>query len=159
MVSRASFSSETNSVSMASPTKTHTQTPISINAAGQLPHKLTGPSFPSWSATLSSLLLGYDLNEFLDGTYPCPPKPTHPIEDANIVAYSKWFWQDQLILNVILAFVIESITPLIASAKTSRDAWIRLNLLYANKSRSRVMQLKEHLTLLQRGDWPIVAYL
>lgn len=96
---------------------------------------------------------------FLDGTHPSPPQPTHPANKTDIYAFSNWFRQDQLLLNGILASVADSITPLIASAKTSRDAWLRLNRLYANKSRSRVMQLKEHLTLLQRGDKLIATYL
>lgn len=77
VVSRASLSSKTNSVSMAFPAKTHTQTPISINAIGQLPHKLTSSNFPSWSATLYSLLLDYDLMGFLDGTHPFPAPYAH----------------------------------------------------------------------------------
>lgn len=122
VVSRASLSSKTNSVSMAFPAKTHTQTPISINAIGQLRHKLTSSNFPSWSATLYSLLLDYDLMGFLDGTHPFPPMPTHPAEDADIVAYSNWLRQNQLLLNGILAPIVESITPLIASTKTSCNA-------------------------------------
>lgn len=35
----------------------------------------------------------------------------------------------------------------------------RLSRLYANRSRTRVMQLKESLTLVQRGDRSIAEYL
>ena len=42
--------------------------------------------------------------------------------------------------------------PFIASTTTSRMAWEKLNTLYANCSRSRVMSLKEQLTATIRGS-------
>jgi hypothetical protein len=45
-----------------------------------------------------------------------------------------------------------TITPLIATAKTSYEAWKKLNTLYASRSGTRAMQLKEELTLIQRGN-------
>ena len=50
-------------------------------------------------------------------------------------------------------------TPLIATAKTSQQAWQKLHTLYASRSRTRVMQLKEELTLIQRGNKTITDYL
>jgi len=41
--------------------------------------------------------------------------------------------------------------PLVATADTSREAWSTLARLFANRSRTRVMQLKETLTSSQRG--------
>jgi len=49
--------------------------------------------------------------------------------------------------------------PLIATSTTARDAWIKIQRLYANRSRMRVMQLKEELTLIQRGSQPVLYYL
>ncbi|XP_070670238.1 uncharacterized protein [Malus domestica] len=40
-------------------------TPVTINAAAQLPLKLTPTNFPSWRAQFNALLLGYDLIVFL----------------------------------------------------------------------------------------------
>jgi hypothetical protein len=44
-------------------------------------------------------------------------------------------------------------------AKTSHEAWKKLKTLYASQSRTRAMQLKEYLTLIQRGNLPITDYL
>jgi hypothetical protein len=51
-------------------------------------------------------------------------------------------------LSAILASTSPSITPLIATTKTSHEALKKLLTLYASKSRTRAMQLKEELTLI-----------
>lgn len=113
-------------------------------------------NFPSWRAQFHSLLLGYDLMGFVDGSVPCPSKTV--VKDGQTVspnpAYTYWVRQDQLLLHAIIASVSESVMPLIASAKTSHEAWTKLGKLYANRSRSRVMDLKERLTLTRRGSKP-----
>ncbi|KAF5454781.1 hypothetical protein F2P56_024420, partial [Juglans regia] len=76
---------------------------IAINVGSQLPLKLTPSNFPSWRAQLMSLLIGYDLQGYLDGT----------------IAFSK------------------PVMPLIAASSTARDAWSKLQRLYANRSQSR----------------------
>ena len=49
--------------------------------------------------------------------------------------------------------------PLIATTITSRDAWQHLARLFASKSRARIMQLKEDLTLIQRGARTVSEFL
>ena len=49
--------------------------------------------------------------------------------------------------------------PLIAGSTTSHDAWSKLQRLYVNRSRTRVMQLKENLTLIQRESRSVTEYL
>ena len=62
-------------------------------------------------------------------------------------------------LNAILAGVLESVVFHIANAEMSMEAWKTLTRLYASRSRTRVMQLKEDLTLLQRGSQSITEFL
>ena len=62
-------------------------------------------------------------------------------------------------MSAILASTSPSITPLIATAQTSHDAWTKLKNLNASQSRTRAMQLKEELTLTQRGTRSITEYL
>jgi len=52
-----------------------------------------------------------------------------------------------------------TITPFITTAKTTYEAWKKLNTLYASRSGTRAMQLKEELTLIQRGNQLIFDYL
>ncbi|KAL6311733.1 hypothetical protein AAG906_020728 [Vitis piasezkii] len=120
---------------------------ISINATAQLPIKLNNNNFPSWKAQFDALY-GYDLMGFLDGNKTCPSKEIIA-EDGTTVSnpdFVIWTRQDKLLLHAILASLSEGVVPLIAAATSSRDAWVKLHKLYANKSRSRVMNLKEKLT-------------
>jgi hypothetical protein len=70
-----------------------------------------------------------------------------------------WVRQDKLILSAILASTSPTITPLITSSKTSYEAWKKLHHMYASKSRTYAMQLKEELTLIQLGNRSIHSYL
>lgn len=45
---------------------------IAINAATQIPEKLTSSTFPQWHAQSEALLIGYDLMGYIDGTLKCP---------------------------------------------------------------------------------------
>uniref|UniRef100_A0A2N9I9W7 Integrase catalytic domain-containing protein n=1 Tax=Fagus sylvatica TaxID=28930 RepID=A0A2N9I9W7_FAGSY len=74
-------------------------------------------------------------------------------------AYSHWIRQDKLLLNALLAGVSEGVVSHIANAETSMAAWKTLTRLYASRSRTRVMQLKEDLTLLQRGSRSVTEFL
>ncbi|KAJ6884938.1 hypothetical protein NC652_031820 [Populus alba x Populus x berolinensis] len=129
---------------------------IAINAAAQLPLKLTPINYLTWRAQFNARLIGYDLLRYVDGSCQEPPKLLH---DAPNPAYVFWVRQDQLLLHSIIASVSEQIMPLIASATTSRMAWEKLKTLYANRSRSRVMSLKERLTATTRGSNSVGEFL
>lgn len=128
---------------------------VSINAAAQLPLKLTSLNYLSWRAQFNALLIGYDLMGYVDGSYPCPPKT---VGEAENPAYIFWRRQDQLLLHAIFASVSEQVTPLLASATTSHAAWTKLSKLYASRSRSRVMSLKDRLAK-PRDSKPMTEYL
>ncbi|XP_073260714.1 uncharacterized protein [Populus alba] len=140
---------------------------VAFNAGSQLPLKLTFTNFPLWRAQLTSLLMGYDLQGYIDGTTICPSS-TLPLNispdgstsvNAPNPAFLCWLRQDKLILHAILASVSESVMPLIAASSTAHDAWSKLQRLYANRSRSCVMQLKENLTLIQIESRSVLDYL
>ena len=64
-----------------------------------------------------------------------------------------------MLLHAILAFLSEGVVPLITTATSSRDAWVKLHKLYANKSRSRVMNLKEKITNITCNTRSVTEYL
>jgi hypothetical protein len=114
---------------------------ITINAAITINEKLIPSIFPHWGAQFETLLIGYGLIDFVTGIHQCPT-----IDALNSTASkavnSHWIRQDKLILHAILASTSTTITPLLATYKTSHEAWIALTCLYTGKSRTRVMQLK-----------------
>ncbi|GFY99233.1 hypothetical protein Acr_13g0006340 [Actinidia rufa] len=134
---------------------------IAVNVAAQLPHKLTPTNFPAWRCQFESFLIGYDLMGYLDGNLPCLSlSGASTVDQATVkAAYSHWIRQDKLLLNAILVGVSESVVSHIANAETSMEAWKTLTRLYASQSCTRVMQLKEDLTLLQLGSQSITEFL
>ncbi|PKI74267.1 hypothetical protein CRG98_005324 [Punica granatum] len=80
---------------------------------------------------------------YINNSCPCPPEVVTGQPNPE---YTCWVRQDQLLLHAIIASMSEGVMPLIASAKTSSEAWNKLAKLYARCSRSRVMSLKDKLT-------------
>ncbi|GKV17069.1 hypothetical protein SLEP1_g27622 [Rubroshorea leprosula] len=105
----------------------------------------------SWKAQILSLLRGYELDGFIDGTHPCPiaTEPT----------YSFWARQDQLLHHAFLTSISEAITPYIAVATIAQQAWETLVKLYANRSQTRVITLKERLQTMKRDGHSFSEYL
>uniref|UniRef100_K4B587 Uncharacterized protein n=1 Tax=Solanum lycopersicum TaxID=4081 RepID=K4B587_SOLLC len=67
--------------------------------------------------------------------------------------------KDKLNLHAILASISETIVPFIASSKTSNYAWTITQKAYANKSRTRIMSLKERISVIKRGEQIVSKYL
>jgi len=131
---------------------------ITINAAITINEKLIPSTFPQWQDQFEALLIGYDVIDFVTGTHKCPAIDTLNFT-ASKAANSHWIRQDKLILHAILASTSTTITPLLSAYKTSHEAWTALTRLYAGKSRTRVMQLKEDLTLSNRGSRTVTEFL
>ncbi|XP_034686678.1 uncharacterized protein LOC117915225 [Vitis riparia] len=149
--------SNENLILMSSPTQPTFEIPLVVfNITAQINEKLTPSSFPQWRAQFEALLIGYDLMDYVTSESRCPSSDGTP---PSIAKKHHWVRQDKLILSAIFASTSPTITSLIATAKTSYDAWKKLSTMYASKSRTRAMQLKEELTLIQRGNRPILEYL
>ncbi|XP_038972179.1 uncharacterized protein LOC120104690 [Phoenix dactylifera] len=132
---------------------------VVVNASSQLFLKLKPINFSFWRAQFVSLVIGYDLMGYIDGMIKRPTTVSFSQGDAPVAAYSHWLCQDKLILHAIFSSVSETVIPLIATCETSHEAWITLTRLYANKTRSRVTQLKESLSLAQRGSSSVTEFL
>lgn len=128
---------------MASFTNTNDHTIIPFNAPAHLPTKLTQTNFTVWRRQLQTALISYDLLGYIDGTITAPAKALS--NKSPNPAYSQWLRQDQLILNAMLGSYIDIIQTHISTVSSSMEAWERLVTIFANKSRSHVMPLKEKL--------------
>ncbi|GKV37501.1 hypothetical protein SLEP1_g45527 [Rubroshorea leprosula] len=81
-----------------------TKNPLSFNSAA-FPVKLTPTNYMPWRAQFTSLIVGYELDGYLDGRNPCPV--------ATKPEYSSWARQDQLLQHALITSISESITPYI----------------------------------------------
>ncbi|KAK2979897.1 hypothetical protein RJ640_023968 [Escallonia rubra] len=121
------------------------------------------PASIVWRTQLYSGLIGHNLLGFIDGSN-SPPPQTIPASSTSTTKipnpeYVLWHCQDQLILNAMLGSCIDTIQPHISTVSSSKEAWERLIILFANKSRLRVMSLKERLLNNPRGNRSIPEYL
>lgn len=143
------------------PSPTVPNPPIVINAQAQLPIKLTPTNFPAWHIQFHGLLVGFDLLDFIDGTFPCPA-PFMNTENTTTILnpkHTRWIRQDKLLLNAIVSSLSRNLVSFIAAAQTSREAWVTINDTYARPSRGHIMQLKNALGNLQKGDATITEYM
>ncbi|GKV51222.1 hypothetical protein SLEP1_g57891 [Rubroshorea leprosula] len=147
-----SSSSKTNAINpnSAATVINNQRSPFSFNAAA-FPLKLTPTNYLSWKSQCTCLLAGFELLGYLDGSHPSPVA-TEP-------SYSLWARQDQLIRHALITSVSDSITPYIAATATAQQAWETLARLYANRSRTRVITLKERLQNMRRDGRSVSEYL
>ncbi|KAK8264781.1 hypothetical protein V6Z11_D12G131900 [Gossypium hirsutum] len=115
-----------------------TNTIIQFNPASQLPIKLIGSqNYSTWKAQVSMLMHGHNIFGHLDGSLSAPP-PTITTDNHNVInpAYQKWFQQDQLVQNALLASVKPTLASTVANAPTAHKAWLALQTAFANKSQT-----------------------
>ncbi|KAA8539726.1 hypothetical protein F0562_026418 [Nyssa sinensis] len=133
---------------------------LALNVAAQAPLKLTNSNYFSWRLQFSTLLTGYDLLGFVDGTHPYPEQ-TITVNGVPTVnpAHHTWVRQDQLILNAILGSLSPPLIPFTATARTSRDAWSTLALTYGQPTRGRITHLKTQLSNPLKGSQTITEFM
>lgn len=76
---------------------------VIINAAIQAPLKLLYTTYFPWKKQFIPLRIGYDLYDFIDGTFPCPSPMLSDKDKSPNLDFSFWICQDSLLLSVILA--------------------------------------------------------
>ena len=69
----SSSSSETPTLTLnTQPSSAPDKSLIALNITAQINEKLTPSTFPQWRAQFEALLIGYDLLNYVEGTFPCP---------------------------------------------------------------------------------------
>ncbi|XP_038711744.1 uncharacterized protein LOC120005935 [Tripterygium wilfordii] len=119
--------------------------------------------------SIVSLLRAYNIFGHVDGTLPCSVSSEFSISDKDsigpttakdsMLAALSWKSQDQFILHAIVTLIDGTMLPLVGEVSTSAVAWARVHQLFANSSRSRVLQLKSQLSHCQKGEQSMIDYL
>ncbi|KAL6323605.1 hypothetical protein AAG906_039196 [Vitis piasezkii] len=153
MASGASFSSTNDLITIQ-----NSQDPqhplLTINLSNIT--KLSSTNYLTWSLQIQSLLEGYDLHHFIDGTH-TPPPPTvivTSVASPNL-AYTIWKHQDHLIFSTLLGAISVSLQPFIARTTTSLDAWQTLANTYVKPSRELSDEYKSAIDAINAHDTSI----
>nr|XP_009763737.1 PREDICTED: uncharacterized protein LOC104215591 [Nicotiana sylvestris]XP_016479355.1 PREDICTED: uncharacterized protein LOC107800654 [Nicotiana tabacum] len=134
---------------------------ISFNPASQLSLKLAGSTnYSTWQAQVKTLLFGYDLLGFIDGSSSCPAE-YYTENDKQLINpnFKLWLRQDSLVRNAIMASVEHSIAPMIAQASIAKHAWEILQTTFANRSQSRIFGLRDILSNLRKESRTVAEYM
>ena len=133
---------------------------VEFPTAPTLPIKLTTSNYPTWFKQMHHLLAANDTIGYIIGATPCPPATiaTGDTVTAN-PTYSHWVRQDHYVFLALLGSCGPEAHVIMSSATSSADAWARLTKTYANRSRTRIMSLKERLASISKGSSAVSDYL
>lgn len=106
------------------------------------------------------LLEGHDLYGHLDGTKPTPTTTItrNNWEEVNL-AYRLWVHQDRLIQQAMMASVNITVASTVTGASNTQKAWTLLHMSYANKSYTRIYNLRDQLNRVTKDDKTVAEYL
>ena len=80
----------------------------------------------------------------LDGSINAPTQTiSQNNQDVANHEFVLWYRQDQLIQNAILASVDATLAPSVAVAISTKSEWDALHIAYANKSQTRIFNLRD----------------
>ncbi|KAL1186959.1 hypothetical protein V6Z11_A01G214800 [Gossypium hirsutum] len=116
--------------------------------------KLNFTNYISWKIQIESILIGYELFKFIDGTHPCPPKTTNNTTSIN-PAYQTWLQQDKLLFGALVGTISQNLVPLVLRCITSVETWTVLASTYARPSRGHIKQIKDNLKKISKGSQTI----
>ncbi|XVF72799.1 hypothetical protein PTKIN_Ptkin12aG0149000 [Pterospermum kingtungense] len=101
---------------------------ITINSTAQLPIKLSPLNFSSWRCQFNFILVGYNLQGYVDGSFPYSQPfisqtdaTSKTVQQVPNSAYDHWKRQDQLLLHAIISSLFEPVVPYVALAISSKD--------------------------------------
>ncbi|XP_019430615.1 PREDICTED: uncharacterized protein LOC109337962 [Lupinus angustifolius] len=132
---------------------------IALNVGSQLYIKLDGANYPTWRLQFLSLLTGYDLMGYINGSFPCPLKVLKTNGTALNLAFSHWVRQDQLLLHAIISSVAATVVTHLGTVQTAQQACDTLKTMYASRSRVRVMALNKCITTFTKSNQTMATYL
>ena len=131
-----------------------------INISHQNIVKLTSTNYLSWKLHIETILIGYDLHKFIDGSHPCPSATTHSAnQDTQNPDFLPWIQQDKLLFGALVGFIFAPLIPLIQQSSTSCDAWLTLTNTFAHPSHGHIKQIKDQLKHAIKGSQTMIEYM
>lgn len=131
-----------------------TKTLFNINMVNV--NKLTSTNYMTWSIQIHTLLDGYDLAGYIDGTTPAPAQTITVNNDSEANPDYTKLRRHRLIYLGTLSLSIQS---LVTNTKTSQEMWKSLSATYATPSRGHIQQLSLQLKQYTKGDKNIDDYM
>ncbi|KAL8146005.1 hypothetical protein AgCh_003947 [Apium graveolens] len=119
--------------------------------------KLDNTNYLLWLTRFQPLLIGYELEGYVDGSLPCPPRNLPESNEIN-PTYTNWKKQDQSLLGWLLSSLTESVLAQVVGLTTSRQVWESIKRHFSSQSQARIIQLKRELQNMRKGNKTMAEY-
>ncbi|KAJ8636441.1 hypothetical protein MRB53_010708 [Persea americana] len=115
-----------------------------------------------WRSQFLPVLRTHGMLGFVDGSNPCPDEfiassSNQILKEVN-PQFLTWIQQDQVVLCLINATLLEGVLAHVIELQTSRDVWLALERRFASLSHSYIIQLKSQLQSIKKGPLSIDDY-
>ncbi|XP_078442913.1 uncharacterized protein LOC144712489 [Wolffia australiana] len=146
------------------------QVPVAIPPGIMINPRLNSENYQMWKGSMTPILHGYDLMKFIEGV-----SPPISIADAhgNVVKnpeFKKWWRIDQQVSGFLHQTISESVLPCKSKARSSLDAWEKLENTFIDWNQVRVMEFQWRFHNMKKGvdsreapssklgrDWRVMA--
>jgi hypothetical protein len=125
--------------------------------------KLTQDNYPTWLPQVIPHLKGDNLFGYVDRSIPCPPPSITTVKEhisstTTNSAFPHWEMQDQIILDFLISAISKRMISHVANCKVSKQAWTKLETLFASQSKTCILNMHFQLATLKKGNLSIVDY-
>ncbi|PKU70484.1 Retrovirus-related Pol polyprotein from transposon TNT 1-94 [Dendrobium catenatum] len=158
-VSSPSANSNSSISSMAIPTQLKF---LMNNIKNLILTSLAADNYPLWKSQTEKVFTASGFKGFLDGTTPCPlPSATTTglSTSGNPSALELWNLTDQHLAAALCSVITPSILPYVLDLTHCHEIWSTLAHRLQATTRSRIIQLKNDLHHLSKGDKSMTQYL
>ncbi|CAN6318271.1 unnamed protein product [Urochloa humidicola] len=126
--------------------------------------KLNKSNLSLWKLQVLPAVRGAQLEGFLDGTNPAPPKDLDNKVNGKDVKrsnpeYARWVALDQQVLAYLLSTMTRDVMMQVAGARTSADLWAAVEEIFSSQTRARAMNTRIALTTLKKGNLSATDYM
>ena len=126
-------------------------------------NKLTQDNYPTWLPQVIPYLKGGNLFGYVDGSILCSPLSITTVKEHISSTTTKpaclyWEMQDQIILSFLTSAISKRMISHVANCTTSKQAWTKLETLFASQSKARILNVHFQLAILKKANLSIVDY-
>ncbi|CAA0836591.1 Unknown protein [Striga hermonthica] len=144
-------------------TPSSSATTIAAPLSLPITEKLHKGNFPLWKAQVMPAIRGAQLEGFIFGTEPAPPKEVDIIVDSKPVKkineeYAKWIARDQQVVSYLLTSLTTEILTQVADKNSAAELWTGITEMYASRTRARSVNTRIALTTTKKGDMSMSEY-
>ncbi|KAI0515759.1 hypothetical protein KFK09_008426 [Dendrobium nobile] len=124
------------------------------NIKNLVANPLTSDNYPLWRSQVEKIFAANGFQGFLDGSSKKPPQ-----ESSSASSCEAWQLLDQNLVAALFSIITPSILPYVLSLTHCADIWATLTHRLQASNRSRIIQLKNELHNLTKGDQSMSQYL